>query len=159
MSRSRTIIASLILVSLLLLTVGSAAAKGGGAPGHPKGKAPRARITWSTIRVAQTINPGQTVEVNVTLTSSVDLADVSLRVPTGLGRVLKAEPAHFDSLKAGVATPVKLTISMPAQGAHSQGGVVQVRAGNRNVPAALKVKLTVPAAHGDDGDTDDNGAL
>jgi hypothetical protein len=42
MSRSRAIIASLILISLLLLTVGSTAAKGGGGSGHPKGKALRA---------------------------------------------------------------------------------------------------------------------
>jgi hypothetical protein len=154
MSRYRTIFGSLLLIGLLLFTVGAAAAKGGGGGGkdHPKGKPAQARITWSVGRVEQTLSPGQTVEVNVTLTSSADLTNVTLRVPGGLGRVLKVEPSSFASLKAGVATAVKLTISAPSQGVHSQGGVVQVRAGKRNVPAALKVKLSVPGSPNDQGD-------
>jgi uncharacterized membrane protein len=89
-----------------------------------------------------------------TLTSSTDLTDLTLHVPAGLGRVVKVEPATIASLKAGVATPVRLTISMPATGAHSQGGVVQMRAGQRNVPSALQVKLTVPGATDDAEDSD-----
>jgi hypothetical protein len=153
MSRYRSLIISLALVGLLMLTVSAAAAaKGGGGSGkgHPKDKGQHARLTWSVGRVEQTVAPGQTVEVEVTLTSSADLSNVTLRVPGGLGRVLRVEPASFATLKAGVATPVKLTIAMPSDGAHSQGGVVQVRAGRRNVPAALKVKLTIPSSADDD---------
>jgi uncharacterized membrane protein len=153
MSRCRTIIVSLALVGLLLLTVGGTAAKGGGG-GHGHKKSPQARLTWGIARVERTVAPGQTIEVNVTLTSSANLNNVVLRVPGGLGRVLKVEPASFASLKAGVAAPVKLTITLPAAGAHSQGGIVQVRAGQRNVPAALKIKLTVPGSTGDDDDDD-----
>jgi hypothetical protein len=145
MSRYRSILIPLLLVTLLILSVGAASAKGGGGgDGHPKAKPAKARITWSQARVVQTVTPGQTRIVEVTLTSSVDLTNVTLRVPEGLDRVMKVEPASFTSLKAGVATAVKLTISMPSQNAHSQGGVVQVRAGKRVIPASLKVKLTVP---------------
>ena len=145
MSRYRPVIIPLVLIALLILTVGAAAAKGGGGgKGHPKAKPAKAHITWSQPRVVQTVTPGQTSVVEVTLTSSTDLTNVTLRVPGGLGRVVKVEPASFTSLKVGVATPVKLTISMPAQNAHSQGGVVQLRAGKRAIPASLKIKLTIP---------------
>ena len=145
MFRYRAIIVPLVLLMLLLLTVGAAAAKGGGGGnGHAKAKPAKARITWSQARVVQAIAPGQTAVVQVTLTSSADLANVTLRASGGLGRIVKVEPASFTSLKAGVATPIKLTISMPSSNAHSQGGVVQVRAGKRAVPASLKLKLTVP---------------
>ena len=146
MSRYRPVVIPLILIALLILSVGAASAKGGGGgKGPPKAKPAKARITWSQPRVLQSVAPGQTSLVEVTLTSSADLTNVALQAPGGLGRVVKVEPASFTSLKAGVATPVKLTISMPAQNAHSQAGVVQVRAGKRVVPASLKVELTVPA--------------
>ena len=146
MSRYRPVLIPLLLVTLVLLTVGSAAAQGGGGgKGHPKGKPAKARIIWSQPRVIQTMTLGQTAEVKMTLMSSADLANVTLRVPGGLGRVVKVEPASFAQLKAGVATPVTLTIRMPSQNAHSQGGVVQVRSGMRALPHALKVKLVVPA--------------
>jgi hypothetical protein len=137
--------APFVVILLLLLTSAVAAAQSGGhGKGPIKNKPQRARITWSQPRIVQSVAPGQTVTVDVSLTSSADIATVTLRVPGGLGRVLKVEPASF-SLKAGVATPVKLTVTMPANGAHSQGGVVQVRAG-RNIPASLKVLVQVPGS-------------
>jgi hypothetical protein len=146
MSRYRPVIVPLVLIALLILSVGAASAKGGGGGnGHPKAKPAKARIAWSQPRVVQTVTPGQTSVIELTLTSSADLVNVTLRIPGGLGRIMNVEPASFTSLKAGVATPVKLTISMPAQNAHSQGGVVQVRAGKRAIPALLKVKLTLPS--------------
>ncbi len=155
MSRYRPVIVSLLLVALLILTVGAAAAKGGGGgKGHLKAKPAKARITWSQPRIIQSVTPGQIGVVEVTLTSSADLTNVTLWVPGGLGRVVKVEPASFTSLKAGVATPVKLTISMLSRNAHSQGGVVLVRAGWRAIPASLKVKLMVsnPADTAEDVD-------
>jgi uncharacterized membrane protein len=144
MSRHRSFVVPLVVIALLILTVGAAAAKGGGKD-HPKAK-PKARITWSQPRVVQAVTPGQTSVVEVILTSSADLTNVTLRMPGGLGKVVKVEPAGFTSLNAGVATPVKLTINMPAQNAHSQAGVVQVRAGKRVIPASLKIKLAVPGS-------------
>lgn len=139
----------LTLVVLSLALVGTAAAKPGGPNGRPNGpQPPQPRITWSTPRLQQTVNPGQTVQVNVTLTSSVDLNDVTLVVPGDLGLVLSAEPASFSQLQAGVATNVRLTISMPVEGAHNQGGIVQVRAGERAVPHALKVHVRLPRTNG-----------
>jgi hypothetical protein len=134
----------LTLVVLSLALVGTAAAKPGGPNGRPSNAPPKPRITWSTPRLQQTVSPGQSVQVNVTLTSSVDLNDVTLVVPGDLGLVLSAEPASFSQLQAGVATNVRLTISMPAEGAHNQGGTVQVRAGERAVPHALRVQLRLP---------------
>jgi len=145
MSRYRSLIVPLVLIALLILTVAAAAAKDAeGGHGRPKAKLTHARITWSQPRLIQTVAPGQTSVVELTLTSSVDLTNVTLRMPGGLGRIVKVEPESFASLQAGVATPIKLTITMPSQRAHSQGGVVQVRAGNRAIPAPLQIKLTVP---------------
>lgn len=156
MPRNRTIIVTLALVGLLLLTFGSVAAKGGsGDKDHARNKPAKARISWSMPRVEQAVSPGQTVAVDVTLTSSADLANVSLRVAGDLGRVVKVEPASFASLSAGMATPVRLMLTVPAQGAHSQAGVVQVRAGQRNVPMPLKVKLTVPGTTAESTSTRD----
>lgn len=153
MSRYRPVIVPLLLVALLLLTVDAAAAKGGGGGhGQPKARLPKARITWSQPRIVQAVRSGQTSVVEVTLTSSVDLTNVTLRVAGGLGRILKVEPASFASIKAGVATSVKLTITMASQNAHSQGGVVQVRAGKRAIPMLLKVQLTVPSPAGQAAD-------
>jgi hypothetical protein len=150
MSTVRPILATLLLVGLLLLTSGSVTAKEGG-PGKGSGKPSKARITWSTPLIEQAVSPGQSVDVTVTLTSSADLTNVTLQVPGSLHRIVAIEPTSIASLKAGVATPVKLTISMPATGAHNQGGVVQVRAGQRNVPAGLHIKLTVPGTSDEDG--------
>jgi hypothetical protein len=136
------------LVMLSLALVGTAAAKPGGPNGRPNNAPPKPRITWSTPRLQQTVSPGETVQVNVTLTSSVDLSNVTLVIPGDLGLVLSAEPASFSQLQAGVATNVRLTIRMPAEGAHNQGGIVQVRAGERAIPQALKVQLRVPRTNG-----------
>jgi hypothetical protein len=149
MSHHRSHIAALVLIALLFCTLGTAAAKGGN--GHPKAK-PKARITWSQPRVVQGVTPGQTSVVELTLTSSADLGDVTLRIPGGLGNVVRLEPAAFARLKAGVPAKVRLTIAMPAQNAHSQAGIVQVRSGKRAIPASLKVKLTVPGPSGVDED-------
>jgi hypothetical protein len=151
----RTVLASLLLVGSILLSGSGAAAKEGG-PGKGSGKPPKARITWSTPRLEQTISPGQTVETTVTLTSSADLTDVRLLVPAGLRRIVTVEPATIASLKAGVATSVKLTMTMPASGVHTQGGVIQVFAGQRAVPSVLTVKLVAPRA-ANNGDTAEDG--
>lgn len=145
----RSIFMALTLAGLLALSVGVAAAKPG--PGG-KEKAAKARITWSAERVEQTLAAGQAATVDVSLTSSADVPNATLRIRGGLGRVVSVSPATFN-LKAGVAQSVRLTMTMPADGAHSRGGVVQVRSGKRNLPSALKVKLTVPGD--EDVDSDD----
>jgi uncharacterized membrane protein len=135
------------IAAVLALSAGAVAAKPG-APGG-KDKAVKARITWSVARVEQTLVAGQTATVDVTLTSSADVSNATLRIPGGLGRVVSVSPATF-SLKAGVAQAVRLTIAMPAEGAHSQGGVIQVRSGKRNLPQSLKVNVTVPGDEDED---------
>ena len=152
MARSRFFLALFALVACFALTFGTASADPGGGKGRTRAKPVKARITWSTARVEQTLAPGQTAEVTVTLTSNVDVDNVTLRVPRGLARIVTVEPASFTSLKAGVATPVKLVFSMPADQAHSQGGVIQVRSGQRALPSHLSVKVTVPGGQNEDDD-------
>jgi uncharacterized membrane protein len=146
MSRVR-ILSTLALLVLILATAGVAAAKPGG-PGNGNGGArpPKARITWSVARVEQSVAPGATAQMQVTLTSSADLSNVTLTMPGGIGKVLKVEPSSFASLKAGAPAAVTLTFTTPAEGAQCRGGVVQVRADGKSVPASLKVKLKVPGA-------------
>jgi hypothetical protein len=139
--RRLPLLVALIALALGLSVAGTAAAK----PGRPGNgtKPAHAKISWSVPRVEQQVAPGATVRVAVTLTSSADLANVSLVAPGGLVKVLKVEPAALTSLAAGVPANVTLIISVPAEGAHCQSGVLQVRAGNRNIPTPLKVKVIV----------------
>lgn len=147
MSRFRYLFTSLIVVGLVLLVIGTtfASPRKGASPG--KGGAHKARVTWSLKRVSQTLSPGQTTQVGVTLTSNVELTNVTVRVPGNLGKAVQLAPSSFASLKAGSATPVTLSISMPVQGASNLSGVVQVRAGKgRTVPSVLPVKLKLAGA-------------
>jgi hypothetical protein len=139
--RRLPLLIALVALALSLSVAGTAAAK----PGRPGNgpKPPQAKLTWSLPSVEQQVMPGETVRVPVTLTSSADLANISLIAPGGLGKVLKVEPAVLTSLTAGVPANVTLVISVPAEGAHCQGGVLQVRAGKKNIPAPLKVKVII----------------
>jgi hypothetical protein len=136
---------ALALIALSLAGAGSAAAK----PRKPNDpKPPQARITWSVPRVEQTLNPGETVRVPVTLTSSAALSNVTLAVPRGLGRLLTIEPAQLGSLQAGEAKTVTMVFAAPSEGAHCQGGVIKVRAGNKVIPTPLNVKVTIAGGTG-----------
>lgn len=139
--RRATLLIALAVVALSLSFAGSAAAK----PGKPNPNKPaKARVTWSVDRVEQTVAPGETVQVPVTLTSSADLSNISLAASGGLAKFVTVAPGTVASLKAGESLNVTLTITMPAEGARCGAGVVKVRAGNRTVPAPLKVKLLLP---------------
>lgn len=131
----------LAVVALSLSFASAAAAK----PGGPNGAKPaKARITWSVARVEQTIGPGETVQLPLTITSSADLSGVAVTATGGLAPFVTVGPSSIASLRAGVPASVTLTITMPAEGARCAAGAVKVRAGSRNVPASLKVKLLLP---------------
>lgn len=150
MARFRIIVSSFLLVGLLVLSVGVAAAQSEPGTYSSKAKPAKARLTWSVDRVEQTLGAGQTATIDVTLTSSVDVPNAAFRVPGGLGRIVSVSPATLN-LKAGVAQSVRLTIKLPTEGAHSQSGVVQVRSGKRNLSQALRVNIRVPGTQ-DEGD-------
>ena len=149
----------------MMLLAGTSASAGallkpkGDSPSTAKEGARKARITWNPVRVIRTVQAGQTLQVEATFTSSADLAQVTVRVPGGLGRFVTVAPTSFASVKAGTPTKVTLTVTMPAEQAYSQGGVVQLRAGKRNLPQALKVQLNPGASDGTDADPqgDDKG--
>jgi|GEM_PF-3801459 len=155
----KRILTSALVLTLVILTVALAVSVAAKPNRPPTKKPPHARVTWSVPRIEQTLAPGTTIRLQVTMVSSADLSDVTLRVPGGLGRVLTVEPTSIASVKAGVVTPVTLTVSMPLARAHSQGGVVQVRAGNPAVPSPLKVKIRVPGTENEaDNDVEEDDA-
>jgi len=158
MSRYRHLFITLGVVALLLATFGAAAAKentpesphGKGQP--PAGKGKPAHLTWTLRRVTQAVTAGQTIQFTATFSSSTDIAEATLVIPGGLGRVLKANTANLTNIKAGVPTTVTFTATMPAK-AHTQGGVVQVRVGQRLLAQPLSILLSVAQSNATGQDT------
>jgi len=160
MSRYRQLIVILGVVALLLLTFGAAAAKGNdktkqphGAGQPPIGKSKPAHLTWTPGRITQAVTAGQTVQFTATFSSSVDIAEATVVIPGALGRLLKPNTTTLANIKAGALTTLTFAVTMPATGAHTQGGVVQIRAGQRVLARPLPVLLTVANAN-DTGDDD-----
>jgi hypothetical protein len=145
MLRRFRLLLPLLLVAGLLVG-GSADAKGkgkgNGAASHPK-------LTWSPVRIAQTVNSGQSVSVTATVSSTVDVENVALTATGGLARVVTITPSSL-SLKAGVAATVTIVITEPASGAHDQGGAIKAKLGKRSLPGSLKLKITVPGTEDED---------
>jgi hypothetical protein len=81
--------------------------------------------------------------------SSVALDNVELRIPGGLGRVLKASPATFAHVDANAPQTITFTLASGTVN-HNQGGVVQLVAGKRVGGQPLHVQVRVPG--GDDGE-------
>jgi hypothetical protein len=157
MARYRRLIITFGVVALLLLTFGAAAAKPDKLrdtrqPSGGKGKP--ARLTWTPGRITQAVTAGQTIQVTATFTSSADIAEATLVIPGGLGKVLKADSVTLSNIKAGALTTVTFTVTMPAT-AHTQGGVVQVRMGKRMLAQPLPVLLTVANGNDTGSDADD----
>ena len=159
----RRLIITLGVIALLLLTFGATAAKGNdkpkpphsGAGQPPTGRGKPARLTWTPGRLRQAVTAGQTLHVTATFTSSADITEATLVIPGGLGKVLKADTAKLTDIKAGALTTVSFTVTMPATAAHTQGGVVQVRAGQRMLARPLPVLLTVATSTATGQDEDD----
>lgn len=158
MVRSRRLWVSLLLAALMAVTA-SVVGAAPGQQGKGKGNGPKTKawMTWSAKRVERVVAAGASDSVTVTLTSNVDVANVSLRIPGGLGRITNATVAGVAqgatfNLKANSPVNVTLTTTVPAGALESQGGVVQVLAGGRNMPASLKVLVRLP------GDVDDDAA-
>lgn len=153
MVRARRLWVSLLLAALMAVMVSAV----GAAPGQQgKGKGPKekARMTWSVKRVEQSLAAGATGNATVSLTSNIDVANVTLRIPGGLGRITKVTPAGPFNLKANTPVNVTLTMTVPATAVESQGGVVQVLASGRNMPDSLKVHVRLPGDVDDDANDD-----
>jgi len=159
MSRYRRLLSTLGVIVMLLLTVGAAAAKPNDKPkpphgwaGHlPAGAGKPAHLTWTPRRITQAVTAGQTIQVTATFSSSADIAEATLVIPGGLGKVMKADTATLTNIKDGALTTVTFTVTMPAK-AHTQGGVVLVRAGQRMLARPLPVLLTVAKGSDAGGD-------
>jgi hypothetical protein len=138
--RFRRLLPLLLVAALLVAGAAAADAKG---KGKGNGAAKNPRLTWSPVRIAQTVNPGQSVSVTATVSSTLDVENVALTATGGLARVVTITPSSL-SLKAGVAATVTIVITEPASGAHSQGGAIKAKLGKRSLPGSLKLKITVP---------------
>ena len=159
MTHVRRILVTLSVIALLL-SVGTAAAKGNDKPHPPHGgagqasaskKGKPARLTWTPDHLTQSVSASQIVKVTATFTSSADIAEAMLVIPGQLGKLMKADTAKLTNIKAGALTTVTFTITMPAK-AHTQGGVVLVRAGGRVLARPLPVRLTVTPTTGAEQD-------
>ena len=155
----RRLLITLGVVALLLLSFGAAAAKEHdtpklphGRPGHPP-HGRLARLTWTPRRITQTVTAGQTVQLTASFVSSANITEAIVIIPGQLGKVLKADSAKLTNITAGTPMTVTFTISMPANGSHSQGGVVLIRAGQRVIAQPLQIRLKV--AKTNDGGRDD----
>ena len=135
----------LLVFACLILGAGASAAEAKG----PKPKK-NPKITWSTARVTQTVNPGQTATVSASFSSSVDLQNITLAIPGDLAKVVSISPTSIASLKAGEVATVTLTIAMSTVDAQSQGGVLKITQGTKNLPGSLKIKITVPGSPDED---------
>jgi hypothetical protein len=149
MSRRFGRLLPLLLVACLLIAgAGAAAAKGKGKGNGNGAKPPKAHLTWTPARIDQTVSPGQSVSVTATVSSPVDVANLTLAATGGLAKMVTITPSSL-SLKAGVPATVTIAISAPASGAHSQGGSIKAKLGKRSLPGSLKIKITVPGAEED----------
>ncbi|MBA3470520.1 MAG: hypothetical protein H0T53_12850 [Herpetosiphonaceae bacterium] len=142
----RSWMALLLVFACLILVAGAGTAQ---AQGKGKGPKKNPKITWSTARVTQTVNPGQTATVSASFSSSADLQNITLSIPGDLGTIVSVAPASIASLKAGEVATVTLTVTMPSSGAHSQGGVLKITQGKKSLPGSLKIKISVPGADPD----------
>jgi hypothetical protein len=143
MSRYRHLIVTIGVIALLLLSIGAAAAKGNDQPKPPQTKGKPAHLTWTPGRIRQVVTPGQTIQVSATFSSSADIAAATLVIRGGLAKVLKANSSILTDIKAGTSTTLTFTATIPATGAHTLGGVVQLRAAGRILAQPLPVLLTV----------------
>jgi hypothetical protein len=86
MSRYRHLIITLGVVAMLLLTFGTAAARGNDTPKPPHGRASQppagkgkpAHLYWTPRRITQAVTAGQIVQLSATFSSSADIAEATL---------------------------------------------------------------------------------
>ncbi len=64
-----------------------------------------------------------------------------LRVSEDLGDYISVSPERIDSLAAGMPVEITITLKSLPPGESSQGGVVQVRTGDRSLGKPLQVKV------------------
>jgi hypothetical protein len=138
----------LLVACMLIVGSGAAAAKGQG-KSNGAAKKLQTQLTWSPVRIDQTVNPGQSVSVTATVSSTVDVENLTLAATGGLAKMVTITPASL-SLKAGIPATVTIVISAPATNAHTQGGSIKAKLGKRSLPGSLKVKITVPGSEDED---------
>jgi hypothetical protein len=147
MMRARSFWPALALaVVLALVAVGTIDAK---PKKPPHSKPARASVIWTPARLTLTTDAQGAATATATFVSSVALDNVELRIPGGLGRVLKASPATFAHVDANAPQTITLTLA-PGAATHSQAGVVQLVAGKHVGGQPLHVQVRVPGD--DDGE-------
>lgn len=134
------------LALALVLALVAVAATDAKPKNPPRSKPARASVVWTPARLTLTTDAQGAATATATFVSSVALDNVELRIPGGLGRVLKASPTTFAHVDANVPQTITFTLA-PGALNHNQGGTVQLVAGKRVGGQPLHVQVRVP---GDD---------
>jgi hypothetical protein len=110
------------------------------APGTQSG----APVVWTPRVVTATLAPGASQDVTATFTVTRALTNVRVRLVPPRGTAVTVTPSTFASLQPGQTYTVHLHLQVPA-GAHrgAYNTVLQLRAGQRTVPAPLSVHIRV----------------
>ena len=110
------------------------------APGASTGT----RVVWAPRVVTATLAPGTSRDVTATFTVTRALSNVRVRLVPPHGTAVTVTPSTFASLQPGQTYTVHLHLQVPA-GAHrgAYNTVLQLRAGQRMVPAPLAVRIRV----------------
>lgn len=154
MSRIRSLIITSLLFGLMLLAIGTTTAapiqqsaknKPTNVP-IPSAPPTGVSITWAPTYITASVAHGQTAIATATFTSSIPLVNVSAQISGDLGKMVQISPATITAVRAGVSTKLTLTISAPANQAHSIGGALQLRSGSRTLPPPLPIVVQIKSA-------------
>ena len=103
------------------------------------------KITWSEPRLTIKLAVGQGLLKTVTLTSDVNLPDVTVEPVPEIARFLTSvQPNSFTNVTAGQPQSVGLSFFIPTgttQGTYE--GTIHIRSGSRTLPNTLKVEIEV----------------
>jgi hypothetical protein len=121
--------------------------QGNGQAGHDNdapGTSTGAPVVWAPRVVTATLAPGASQDVTATFTVTRALTNVRVRLVPPHGTAVTVTPSTFASLQPGQTYTVHLHLQVPA-GAHrgAYNTVLQLRAGQRTVPAPLSVRIRV----------------
>jgi len=117
---------------------------GNGQTGAQPAAATGAPVVWAPRVVTATLAPGASQDVTATFTVTRALTNVRVRLVPPHGTAVTVTPGTFASLQPGQTYTVHLHLQVPA-GAHrgAYNTVLQLRTGQRTVPAPLSVHIRV----------------
>lgn len=103
-----------------------------------------ARITWSQSELDVILPRNVTRIKDITLTSSQDLQNVSIKAIPELEGFLSTQPNTLEAVPGNQHQTIRLIFVIPSTTALGiYDGTIHVRSGNRTIPDTLKITLTI----------------